>query len=76
MVVTTEDRAAATADSGEAVRQLEEVRARGAGFLVIPKPAFWWREYYPEFQDHLAKHYRKIGHDDSCLVFDLGGRHG
>ena len=34
------------ADSAEAIAQLESGRANGAGFLLIPKPALWWLDYY------------------------------
>jgi hypothetical protein len=63
-------------DTGaEAIAQLESLRQQGAQFLLFPEPAFWWldkNEGYPEFQQHLEKHYRKVvGGKDTCIIFDL-----
>jgi hypothetical protein len=64
------------ADSKSAIAHLEELRAKGAGFLLIPKPAFWWLEYYSEFKLHLEHRYRTAVHDEeTCLIFDLAGSH-
>ena len=61
------------ADGAEAVAQLEEMRARGARFLLIPKPALWWLEYYGEFKNHLESQCRlALRQDETCLIFDLG----
>ena len=63
------------ADSTEAITQLELARAKGAGFLVIPKPAFWWLEYYSGFKEHLEGEYALSVHDEErCLIFDLAGK--
>jgi GT2 family glycosyltransferase len=45
-------------DSAEAIGHLEELRTRGAGYLLLPATALWWLEHYAEFKDHLARHYR------------------
>jgi hypothetical protein len=63
------------ADSAAAITRLEEVRARGARYLLIPRTAFWWLDYYKEFHQHLLQ-------GGSCLarnerwgaLFALGGR--
>src|SRR5262245_26656682 len=34
------------ADSTEAIEQLERSRDKGAAFLLIPRPALWWLDYY------------------------------
>jgi hypothetical protein len=65
------------AHSAEAIAQLEALRAKGGSFLLIPKPAFWWLEYYSRFKDHLEHHYQlAMRDDDTCLIFDLRGAHG
>jgi ubiquinone/menaquinone biosynthesis C-methylase UbiE len=56
----------------EAVAQLEEVRARGADFLLIPAPSLWWLEHYSELKSHLDTHYPLVHADASCLLFALG----
>jgi hypothetical protein len=62
------------ADSTEAIAQLESARAKGAGFLVIPKPAFWWLEYYADFKNHLERNcVLAVREEETCLIFDLAG---
>ena len=43
------------ADGAEAVAHLEELRAAGAGDLVIPAEARWWLEHYPELRTALQE---------------------
>jgi glycosyltransferase involved in cell wall biosynthesis len=62
------------ADSRDAITRLEEQRARGAEYLVIPKTAYWWLGYYSEFAKHLLDRYRVILSRDECLIFDLSRR--
>jgi hypothetical protein len=60
------------ADSQEAVRHLEEVRRRGAEFLLIPCTAFWWLEHYDGLRRHLEDRARLVAfHEDICLLFAL-----
>jgi hypothetical protein len=60
------------ADSAEAIAHLEELRKKGADFLLFPSTAFWWLEHYPEFRRHLESRYRKVAdQEDVCLIFDL-----
>jgi hypothetical protein len=60
------------ADSAEAIRHLEDLRARGAEFLVFPCTAYWWLSHYAEFRRHLEARYRIVAfQEDSCLVFAL-----
>jgi glycosyltransferase involved in cell wall biosynthesis len=48
------------ADGAEAVAHLEELRAAGAQYLVIPSEAGWWLEHYPEL--------RKVLEDEGELL--------
>ncbi|HTL56544.1 MAG TPA: glycosyltransferase family 2 protein [Candidatus Limnocylindrales bacterium] len=60
----------------EAVAQLETLRTRGADFLLIPKPALWWLEYYSEFREYLEKQCRlSVQDDEACLIYQLGDRY-
>jgi GT2 family glycosyltransferase len=64
------------ADSAEAIAHLESLRQKGAAYLLIPKPAFWWLDYYAAFKQHLERLYPLAMEDaDTCLVFNLGGAH-
>jgi hypothetical protein len=60
------------ADSADAVSQLEALRAKGAGFLVLPSTEFWWLDYYRDFSRHLDRCYSRILENEYCIVYDLG----
>lgn len=62
------------ADSAVAIAHLEELRARGAGYLLIPQTGLWWLEYYEGLRRHLETHYRTVVHNgDSCVIYSLRG---
>jgi GT2 family glycosyltransferase len=62
-------------DSGEAVAQLEALRARGGQFLLVPRPSLWWLEHYAGLDQHLRSRYRPVLQDESaCALFALNGR--
>jgi GT2 family glycosyltransferase len=64
------------AHSAEAIAQLESLRVKGGGFLLIPKPALWWLDYYGDFKSHLENHCRLVvREEETCLIYDLGGAH-
>jgi GT2 family glycosyltransferase len=63
------------ADSAEAIAHLEELRAQGADFLLLPGTSVWWLRYYDAFHRHLATHYPLMfDQEDVCLIFDLRGQ--
>jgi hypothetical protein len=60
------------ANSTAAIAHLEELRARGAQYLLIPSTALWWLDYYQEFRQHLENRYREVfGQEDTCRIFAL-----
>ena len=60
------------ADSAEAVAHVEELRHRGAAFLLFPKGARWWLEHYPGLRSHLEGFYTAVtSSDDEFVLFDL-----
>jgi glycosyltransferase involved in cell wall biosynthesis len=59
------------ADSTEAIAHLEELRDRGAEFLLFPGTAFWWFEKYEGFGRHLEGHYRRVWDDEVCVIHEL-----
>ena len=60
------------ANSNEALRFLESIRAKGAEYLVIPANSFWWLDDYQEFRKHVEARYRAVVRDENtCIVFDL-----
>jgi hypothetical protein len=58
------------ADGSEAIFHLEELRAKGADFLLFPETAFWWLERYRDFKQHLDSHYRRIW-SEGCIIYQL-----
>ena len=55
-------------DSGGAIAALENMRDRGAQFLLIPRSAFWWITHYHEFALHLDRRYSVIFRDEEIAV--------
>jgi SAM-dependent methyltransferase len=59
-------------DSATAIAHLEELRGKGAEYLVIPRTEFWWLDHYGEFAQHLESRYPTLVRDDgTCMVFAL-----
>jgi Glycosyltransferase like family 2 len=61
------------ADSDEAIAQLEALRARGAGFLVVPQPSLWWLDHYDGLRRYLHGHSLRTENEEECAIFDLRG---
>jgi glycosyltransferase involved in cell wall biosynthesis len=63
------------ADSADAVEHLEDLRARGAAFLVVPATSAWWLTYYGDFTEHLDRRYSRVAErDDGYVVFSLAAK--
>ncbi|HEX5416461.1 MAG TPA: hypothetical protein VFZ25_12400, partial [Chloroflexota bacterium] len=60
-------------DDRAAIAHLEILRAAGSQYLVLPNPAFWWLDYYPEFARHLAR-FRRVWADEACQIYALADR--
>jgi hypothetical protein len=62
-------------DSAEAIRDLEKMRFKGAQYLLVPEPSYWWFESYPELSNYLRDRYRLvIQREETCKVFSLRER--
>jgi glycosyltransferase involved in cell wall biosynthesis len=65
------------ADSEAAIAHLEELRAKGARYLLLPDTASWWLHHYDGFRQHLKKRYRRtLNKEGVCILYDLSGRKG
>jgi GT2 family glycosyltransferase len=65
------------ATSEDAVAQLEEMRAAGGEFLVLPSTGLWWLDYYGGFGDHLERNYPVVVRDtEACVIYSLNGNGG
>ena len=59
------------ADDAAAIAHLEQLRERGAGFLLLPATALWWLDRYPELGSHVRERYTVALEDESCVIFSL-----
>jgi ATP-binding cassette subfamily B protein/subfamily B ATP-binding cassette protein MsbA len=59
------------ANGDDAVRQLDELHARGARFLVFPRTTAWWLEHFAALLEHLETHATELAGVDECRVFEL-----
>jgi hypothetical protein len=56
----------------EAIAHLEELRAAGADYLLLPATARWWLDYYGGLREHLERRYRTVANQSqTCVVFAL-----
>jgi len=59
-------------NDGEAIAQVESARSEGAQFLLLPRPAFWWLDYFDDLRRHLASSYRVAFRDEeTCMIIAL-----
>lgn len=63
------------ASSSDALVHLEDLRRRGAEYLLLPRTAYWWLSHYGELARHLERHCERIpASGDACRIFALGER--
>lgn len=63
------------ATGADAVAHLEELRASGVDYLLIPRTAFWWLDHYTELERHLASSWRQLNGDHgACRIYAVPGR--
>ena len=59
------------ADSASAIENLIACRQKGATFLLVPQPQFWWLDHYRELRDHLDGKHRCVTSDEHCILYEL-----
>lgn len=59
------------ADSETAIAQVQALHERGADYLLIPQPSFWWLDYYGEFANYLVRYGEQIWSDPHCVLYRL-----
>jgi hypothetical protein len=62
--------------SDEAVAHLEDLRARGAQYLLVPSTSAWWLDHYDGFARHLHDRCRPLAEGDECALFALADKVG
>ncbi len=58
-------------DDAEAAREMDRLRARGARYLAIGWPAFWWTEFYAEWYGRVQASSRCIVKNDRLQLFEF-----
>jgi glycosyltransferase involved in cell wall biosynthesis len=59
-------------DSEAAITALEQLRARGVKYLLLPATALWWLEHYSEFGAYLVHNYsRVVDQPNTCVIYAL-----
>jgi ABC-type multidrug transport system fused ATPase/permease subunit/GT2 family glycosyltransferase len=56
----------------EAIAELEELRKRGADYLVVPATELSWLERHDGFRRHLDRYARADDDPDTAIICDLG----
>jgi GT2 family glycosyltransferase len=57
--------------SEEAVAHLEELRGKGAQYLLVPSTSAWWLDHYEGFARHLRDRCRPVAESDECALYAL-----
>jgi glycosyltransferase involved in cell wall biosynthesis len=58
-------------DDAMAIKELERLHCEGASFIVFAWPAFWWLDYYVEFNHYLHNKFCCVLNNERLIVFDL-----
>jgi hypothetical protein len=59
------------ADGAQAVAELKRERARGAQYLLLPQPFFWWLDEYADLRRYLEQHGCCLYRDDDCIIYQI-----
>lgn len=62
-------------DSAEAIANLEQLRSRGAAYVVFPYRARWWLDYYEEFRDYLNTNAQPVEITPRFAIYRLTRSH-
>ena len=68
-----EDFGAAPIDSKQAIAELEQMKQRGAAYLVLTRhQPWWWSKRYENFWNYLDSRYARARDTEDYVIFDLG----
>ena len=59
------------AESEQAIQELENLRAKGAAYLVFTKDTLWWLDHYKGFRQHLDSRYRRVRESVDYIIYDI-----
>jgi glycosyltransferase involved in cell wall biosynthesis len=61
----------APADDATAIKEFERSRAEGTRYIVFPRSAFWWLDFYSGFCRHLRSNFKCLLENDRAVVFEI-----
>jgi GT2 family glycosyltransferase len=59
------------ASDDDAIAELEELRKRGAEYLVIPATSLWWLDHYARLRRHLEQYERTSDDQATAVIYKL-----
>jgi len=59
------------ANDATAIQELDRLRRTGASFIAFAEPAFWWLDYYREFDRYMRSEFPCRLDNGRLIVFDL-----
>lgn len=59
------------ADDETAINELERLRISGASHIVFAWWAYWWLNYFKDFQNYLRSNFKCSLENDRLVIFDL-----
>jgi hypothetical protein len=62
------------ADSEAAIQELEQERADGAEYFLLPATGFWWLEFYDGFRKYIEQRYQVVESNQHCWIAKLSER--
>lgn len=61
-------------DDSTAIKELKQLRDRGAAYIAFAWPAHWWLKHFPALNDHLRSMFHCVLQNERLVVFDLRDR--
>jgi len=58
-------------DDAEAIKEFQRMKGDGAEFIAFAWTAFWWLDYYKEFNEYLRCNFSCALESEYLIVFDL-----
>jgi glycosyltransferase involved in cell wall biosynthesis len=63
------------ATSDDAIAHLEELRAAGAEYFIVPAASSWWLQHYTRLKEHLEQRYHFVAsQEDAGVIYRLALR--
>jgi hypothetical protein len=59
------------ATSSAAIEHLESLREQGAEYLLVPRTAFWWLDYYTDLHSYMDARYTQVAADQDSVLYKL-----